>query len=753
MAEDINKIGMYICSGCEIGSKIDVEALTETASKSSKCDVAKTHPILCGKEGIDLIKKDIEESGLNKISICACSGRVMKDVFDFGENILLDRANIREFVAWTLHSDADDEDKTFLAEDYMYMSLEKLHAGNVPVPHIEETTSKTVMIVGGGKTGLNAALNAAETGHEVVIIEKEDKLGGWVGKFKKSFPTKPPYTDLEESTINDLVSKVEGNDKIKVHLNTAILKTSGQPGQLKVEFQNGSAPEEMVVGAIIQATGWKPYEPEKLGHLGYGKKNVITNVQMEEMVANGGIKRPDGGDIKSVAFIQCAGSRDQDHLPYCSAVCCRVSLKQAKYVLEQYPDAKVYILYKDMRTPAQFEIFYAKMQEEKNLFLTKGEVVGIEEGSDGGLKIDLDETLLGENITVKADMLVLAAGMVPTTKVDEAEEADTSESEENVETPAEAELEDGKKPAATGEKGAQILNLTYRQGTDLPTLKYGFPDSHFICFPYETRRTAIYSAGCVRAPMDSMNAERDAAGAALKAVQAIKNIEIGQAVHPRAGDKAFPDFFLQRCTQCKRCTEECPFGALDEDDKGTPKPNPNRCRRCGICMGACPERIISFADYGITQTGNQIKNISMPEEFDEKPRVLVFMCENDAMPAFDIAASRRPEISPWIRIIPVRCLGSVNVIWINDALSSGFDGIMLLGCKFGEDYQCHFVRGSELADTRMENVSEKLKQLVLEPERVQIHTIALNEYEKIPAILNDFAEEIVDLGANPYKDL
>jgi quinone-modifying oxidoreductase subunit QmoB len=139
-----------------------------------------------------------------------------------------------------------------------------------------------------------------------------------------------------------------------------------------------------------------------------------------------------------------------------------------------------------------------------------------------------------------------------------------------------------------------ILNLAYRQGPALPTLKYGFPDSHFICFPYETQRTGIYAAGTVRAPMDSASAIQDAAGAAIKAIQCVTLTAQGKAVHPRVGDQSFPEFFLQRCTQCKRCTEECPFGTLDEDEKGTPKPNPTRCRRCGVCMGACPERIISF---------------------------------------------------------------------------------------------------------------------------------------------------------------
>jgi quinone-modifying oxidoreductase subunit QmoB len=499
------------------------------------------------------------------------------------------------------------------------------------------------------------------------------------------------------------------------------------------------------------ASGWKPYDPKKLTHLGYGiSPDVVTNIQIEEMCLNGGIKKPsDGKPPDSVAFIQCAGSRDQDHLPYCSAVCCRVSLKQAMYIREQYPDAKVYIIYKDLRSPQQFELFYANAQNDDGLFMTKGEIAGVTQ-ADGKLEIAVTDTLLGEDIRVRADMVVLATGMVPTSKV---EDLKSREGEGAAEEKTGRTTEDGKKEAEAAEPGAKIINLTYRQGTDLPTLKYGFPDSHFICFPYETRRTAIYAAGSVRAPMDLASSANDAYGAALKAIQAVEALSRGEAVHPRAGDLSYPEFFMQRCTQCKRCTEECPFGTLDEDSKGTPLENPLRCRRCGICLGACPERIISFKNYSVKMMSQMIKSIGIPDEFEEKPRILVFVCENDALPAVDMAGMRRLQYNAMVRMIPLRCIGSINVIWINDALASGFDGVLLLGCKKGDDYQCHFVRGSELASTRMDNVRDKLTQLVLEEERVQIHEVAITDYNKIPKILDDFLEVINTAGPNPYKGM
>lgn len=739
------KIGTYICSGCGISDTINCNKLAESVQNELKPVVCKVNPWLCSKQSLSLINADIKNEGLNRVVIGACSHRYLSDIFRFDHNILCERANLREGVAWT-HEPFQDETEA-LALDYIKMSFAKAQLVDIPEPMVLDIND-TVLVIGGGNTGMNAALSSAKAGYNVILVEKEKELGGFYKRLYKLAKNQEPVMDLHPNLCDEMISEVYANSKITTLTDCSIEKISGQPGIFNVIAKTNGKQIEFQAGSIIQATGWKPYNANKLGHLGYGKfKNVITNVEMEDLASNNKIvRKSDNKPIKNIVFVQCAGSRDENHLPYCSSVCCMTSLKQALYVKEKYPDACIYIIYKDIRTPAQYELFYKRVQNEDNIFLTKGEIVDISENSSNDIIVDVDNTLIGENIRIQADLVVLATGMVSTNMVD-IDDGNSSES---------ASMADGKKTAAGAESGAKILNLSYRQGTDLPTLHYGFPDSHYICFPYETRRTGIYAAGAVRSPMDTTSGKNDALGASLKAIQIIENVRKGTAVHPRAGDTTYPDFFLQRCTQCKRCTEECPFGTLDEDDKGTPKPNPNRCRRCGICMGACPERIISFKNYSVQIVSSMIKSIDVPisEDPDEfSPRIIAFLCENDAYPSLDISGRQRKKYSPYVRIIPVRCLGSVSTSWIADSLSAGFDGAILIGCKFGDDYQCHFIKGSELANKRMENVQEKLKQLVLEPERVEIHTLSIDEFGRIPDIFNKFSETIKNIGPNPYKDM
>ncbi len=729
------KIGAYICTGCNIGESLEIEKLAKVATKQ-KAQVVKDHPFLCGEEGVQLIKKDMEAEGVNAIVIAACSPRVNYDVFNFG-NVLMERVNLREGVVWC--QPPNNEDTQMMAEDYVKMGIVKMQKMELPEPYKVEDLSKNILVVGGGLAGITAANEAAKAGYDVFLVEKNDSLGGWMTKLYKQAPTKAPYIDMEEPFINDLIKEIQQNPKIKIYTSSQIEKIDGSPGIYDVTVKQNDKVETFRAGAMVSAAGTIPYDATKLEHLGFGKyPNVITNYMIEELASKGTIVRPsDGKAVKSVAFILCAGQRDENHLPYCSATCCVESLKQAKYVRNQDPDSKAYIFYKDMRTPGHYELFYKKMQDDPGVMLTKGEVTAVSESSNGNLYIDVKDTLLGEDIRIEADMVVLATGMVPVTGIGEEE------------FPPGVKPGDEFIPYVMVE--SDILNLEYRQGGEAPVLSYGYPDSNFICFPYETRRTGIYAAGSVRTPMDMPSTMMDATGAALKAIQCIELTDRGEALHPRVGDTSYVDIFLQKCTQCKRCTEECPFGAINEDEKANPLYNPTRCRRCAICLGACPERIMSFKNYSVDMIGTMLKNIEVPEEEEEKPRAIVFACENDAYPALDMAGINRLKYSPFIRVIPLRCAGSMNLVWVADALSKGIDGVLIMGCQYGDDYQCHMATGSHLASIRLSKVAETLDRLKLESGRVKMEQVSISEYYKIPQIIDGFMEKLEEFGPNPYK--
>lgn len=415
---------------------------------------------------------------------------------------------------------------------------------------------KPILVIGGGIAGMTAAVEAAEVGYDVTLVEKEAYLGGRVVRMARYFPKMcPPTCGFE---IN--VRRIRQNPRITVYTLSTVEEIRGSVGKFRATIKqrpryvtgyhpiDDSVPEklsssrvndfnygmnrtkalylpsemaypplyvldrdalsdadarvlsdvcipgaidlgmkekefEVDAGAIIVATGWEPYDATKLDHLGFGRcPNVITNVMMERLASETGptageIKRPsDGAKALNVAFAQCAGSRDENHLPYCSAVCCMASMKEAKLLREKNEDSKVTIFYIDVRTVGREEKFYYDLLDDENVSFVKGKVAKIgEEPGTGNLILDVEDTVSGKNLHQTFDMAVLATGMVP------------------------------------NRTGAKLpFELKYDD--------YGFIDG-------TTDVEGVYAAGCAMRPCDVSRSAKEAAASALKAIQCLNRGE------------------------------------------------------------------------------------------------------------------------------------------------------------------------------------------------------------------------------------
>ena len=415
------KIGAYICKGCGLGERLDCDDLATIAKRDGKAQVVQQHDFLCSEDGVKMIQNDIDNEGVNRVVIAACSRRAKNEAFNF-ENVTIARANLREGVIW-IRPDEDDMRETTqeMAADYIRMSCVESKFLTPPASAQEKGSNGTVLVVGGGISGMTAAIETAKTGYPVILVEKTGQLGGAAASMWKDVPMHSPYTAPVDTPVAAMVAEIEGNSNITVHLNSTITKTSGAPGRFSVDIstESGSTSTENV-GAIIQASGATPYDASQLPELGYGKsKDVIDRMEMEKLAmdANGGpIKRPsDGKEVRKVTFVQCAGQRSnkEGHLDYCSGDCCLTSIKQAMYFKDQNPEIETEILFTDLRTPgAPGEDFYRSGQD-KMITFRKGAVSEVVAGSNGPL-VKFKDLILDEDIEAEADLVVLATGMVPT---------------------------------------------------------------------------------------------------------------------------------------------------------------------------------------------------------------------------------------------------------------------------------------------------------------------------------------------------
>ena len=260
------KPAVYLCKGCGISEAVDVDALETVAKTEFKIGRCVKHAALCSDDGLAAIKSDVESGNVNRMVIAACSHRVMTDKFQFGAAPVV-RASLREQVAWS--QSAKTEHTQMLAADQIRMGVTQLNRTETPAPSVVQEFSRTVMVVGGGITGLTSAREAAKAGYPVLLVEKTDRLGGWATKWSGRMPHRPPYRDVQPNDMSKLVATVQADKQITVKTNTLISRTAGQPGAFAVTLSQAGQETTEKVGAIVVATGWRPYDASKLGHLGY----------------------------------------------------------------------------------------------------------------------------------------------------------------------------------------------------------------------------------------------------------------------------------------------------------------------------------------------------------------------------------------------------------------------------------------------------------------------------------------------------
>ncbi|MFW6106355.1 MAG: FAD-dependent oxidoreductase, partial [Desulfovermiculus sp.] len=280
------KIGVYF-DKANIGPLLDCEALAEKVKNKwgNAVPVVKVEPILASEAGHKTIKSDIDAGEIDAVCVCGSSPRVDFEFFDFGPSILVDRVNLREQVVWAYENPDGSKPQAGgdtpellmeMAADYVNMGVIKLQKTEIPEPETLETT-KTILVLGGGWTGLNAALSSAQAGYDVILVEKEKELGGYAAKMYKTFPLSSPFTKAQDTGIESRIEAVQNHEKIRVYTETTLEELSGQPGQYTASLKSGKKEVQEQVGSMVVATGWEPQDTKYLKPLGYGASpNVVT---------------------------------------------------------------------------------------------------------------------------------------------------------------------------------------------------------------------------------------------------------------------------------------------------------------------------------------------------------------------------------------------------------------------------------------------------------------------------------------------
>ncbi|MBI5920298.1 MAG: CoB--CoM heterodisulfide reductase iron-sulfur subunit A family protein [Betaproteobacteria bacterium] len=554
------RVGVFVCHcGANIGRVVNVPAVVEYASTLANVAHAQESLFACSTDNAQQISETIREKGLNRVVIAACSPRTLEPLFrdtvrEGGINqYFFDMANIREQCSW-VHS-REKEDATEKAKDIVRMSVARTVLLN-PLQEIKLPVNKAILVIGGGLAGMTSALNMAEQGFEVYLLEKNAQLGGMARKIH--------YT-LEgldvQAYLGELVHKIYRHPAIHISTGTTIQDVSGYVGNFMTRIKTGGRLKEILHGAVIIATGAEEYQPTEYLH---GEDDrVLTLLELEGQIAS---KAETVMSAESLVMIQCVGCRTAER-NYCSRVCCSQAIKNALKLKQIKPEMEIYIIFRDMRTYGFREDYYREAAAKGVKFIRyepddKPLVEVVEEGGQNLLRVTVTDPVLGQKLALDTELLALATAVVPSSSRHE-------------------------------------ISKLFK----LPLNADGFfQEAHVKLKPVDFGADGVFLCGTAHYPKHMLETISQAYGAAGRALNVLTKDSV-------TATGAICGVHENSCIACGACISACAYDAIDfhytaQGKKATV--NPILCKGDGLCNAKCPTSAIYLNHYTDEEMYRQI---------------------------------------------------------------------------------------------------------------------------------------------------
>lgn len=573
-----SRIGVFICwCGSNIAKMVDVNYLTDEIKQMPQVVVCKNYKYMCSDPGQDMLISEIKKNKLNRVVVAACSPRIHELTFrraleKAGVNpYLLQMANIREQVSWVHDNKAE---ATAKARSLISAAVKRVNYHEPLQKRIVEVNPAT-LVIGGGIAGLTAAVELADAGKQVYLLEKEPRLGGNALDVNLSYPFMSDVCQL----VRNMVLKIERHPNIEVFLNTTLGEIFGYIGNFQLEVHDDGDSKKIEFGNIIVATGLKAFNPSGIEAYGYNQyREVITSLEFEKIMADGGLKDSSGKFPENIAIIHCVGSRIKDYHEYCSRICCNTALKFIDQIKEVNREINIYDLYTDMRAQGKgCEELYTRSGSGNTLFLLfdqKESIPKITRNTLNGnskLIIRFKEQLSGEEISVPADLVILMV-------------------------------------AAESREDAK--DVAHKTGISLCGNEF-FIEKHPKLDPVATSTDGVYLAGACQGPKDINESMTQARAAVSRILATIIRGTVEVEVTTAHTNEDI-------CCGCQTCINVCPYHAIHfDEEKNVSVVNEILCKGCGTCGSACPTGAISTRHFTDIQILSQIEGLMDIKESSE----------------------------------------------------------------------------------------------------------------------------------------